>query len=224
MWPLQLCRDGRPALRPAAGTMNPVRSRTVLLVFGLLVSAAHGAVAEQQDPVVEMMPVELEASMQSSVLHRLQALVEDGPPAADPESSVHDQGASAGIPDSSAFVGQMFQLKVPPESARGNCNVHVSVISVELCPITSDHSLPVHQGCSFILLSDLTPLTPFFWFYIYLYNIYIYIYATYIVANVLFSLSDGAEMKGPDVYFLDLDLNPPVPPPPPSPKSPTNHP
>lgn len=96
---------------------------------------AQGTVPEQQETLVEMISVELEASMQSSVLSELQAAassVGEGPPTAIPEYSAKNGGVHTGIPDSSAIVGQVFQLKVPPGPANANatCNVHVSTLTI----------------------------------------------------------------------------------------------
>uniref|UniRef100_A0A3Q3X7Z6 Dystroglycan 1 n=1 Tax=Mola mola TaxID=94237 RepID=A0A3Q3X7Z6_MOLML len=77
--------------------------RTIPLVMGLLLTVAQGTAPEQQETLVEMISVELEASMQSSVLSQLHTAA---------SSVVH-----SGIPDSSAIVGQVFQLRVPPGPA-----------------------------------------------------------------------------------------------------------
>lgn len=89
--------------------------------------------SEQQETVVEMISVELEASMQSSVLSELQAAassIGEGPSTAVPDSSAKNGGVHTGIPDSSAIVGQVFQLKVPPGPAQASCNVRVSAHKV----------------------------------------------------------------------------------------------
>lgn len=99
------------------------------MVTGLLVTMAQGTVPEQQENLMEMISVELEASMQSSVLSELQAAsssVGEGPPTALPDCSAKNGGGHSGIPDSSAIVGQVFQLKVPQGFANATCNVHVS--------------------------------------------------------------------------------------------------
>lgn len=92
---------------------------------------AQGTVPEQQEKLMEMISVELEASMQSSVLSELQAAassVGEGPPTALPDCSAKNGGVHSGIPDSSAIVGQVFQLKVPQGFANATCNVHVSTL------------------------------------------------------------------------------------------------
>ncbi len=113
-----------------AGCSRLLSCRTIPLVIGLLVTIAQGAVPEQQETLVEMMSVELEPSMQSSVLSELQAAassVGEGPPTPIPDCSAKNGGVHAGIPDSSAIVGQVFQLKVPPGPVNATCNVHVSI-------------------------------------------------------------------------------------------------
>lgn len=105
--------------------------RTIPLLIGLLLTAGPGAASEQEETVVEMMSVELEASMQSSVLSELQAaasLVGEGPSAALPDCPAKSGAArgGGGIPDSSAVVGQAFQLRIPSGPANGSCNIHVS--------------------------------------------------------------------------------------------------
>lgn len=89
--------------------------------------------SEQQETMVEITSLELEASMQSSVLSELQAAtssVGEGPPTAFPDSSTKNGVVHTGIPDSSAIVGQVFQLKVPPGPANASCNVHVSTLKI----------------------------------------------------------------------------------------------
>lgn len=96
--------------------------------MGLLATLTQGTVPEQQETLVEMISVELEASMQSSVLSELNAaasLVGEGPPTAVPDSSAKNEGVHTSIPDSSATVGQVFQLKVPPGRAHAGCSVQV---------------------------------------------------------------------------------------------------
>lgn len=118
-----------------AGRSRLLSSRTISLVIGLLMTMARGSAAEQQETLVEMISVELEASMQSSVLSELQAAassVGEGPPTAIPDSSAKNGGVHTGIPDSSAIVGQVFQLKVPPGPANASCNVHVSTLKINL--------------------------------------------------------------------------------------------
>lgn len=112
-----------------AGRSRLLSCRTIPLVIWLLVNVVQGAVPEKQETLVEMISVELEASMQSSVLSELQAaaaVVGEGPPTPIPDCSAKNGGVHTGIPDSSAFVGQVFQLKVPPGPANATCNVHVS--------------------------------------------------------------------------------------------------
>ncbi|XP_035015901.1 dystroglycan 1 [Hippoglossus stenolepis] len=111
--------------------------RTIPLVIGLLVTMAQGALPEQRETVVEMIPFELEASMQSSVLAELQAAsssMGEGPPTAILDSSAKNGGVHTGIPDSSAIVGQVFQLKVPTGPANASCNVHLTETGKETLP------------------------------------------------------------------------------------------
>lgn len=84
---------------------------------------------DQQETLVDMISVELEASMQSSVMSELQAAatsVGEGPPTSIPDSPVRNGGVHTNIPDSSAIVGQVFQLKVPPGPDHASCNFQVS--------------------------------------------------------------------------------------------------
>lgn len=93
----------------------------------------QGTVSQQQETMVEIISVELEASMQSSVLSELQAAVSsvgEGPPTAIPDSSTKNGAVHTGIPDSSAIVGQVFQLKVPQGPASASCNVRVSTLKI----------------------------------------------------------------------------------------------
>lgn len=117
-----------------AGRSRLLPGRTIPLVVGLLVAVAQGTVpGGQQQTLAEMISVELEASMQSSVLSELQAAasaVSQGPPSAIPDSSAATGGVHTGIPDSSAIVGQVFQLRVPPGPTNGSCNVHVSNVKI----------------------------------------------------------------------------------------------
>uniref|UniRef100_A0AAZ3P6T4 Dystroglycan 1 n=1 Tax=Oncorhynchus tshawytscha TaxID=74940 RepID=A0AAZ3P6T4_ONCTS len=84
--------------------------RTIPLVLGVLVALVQGTVPG--GPVVEglgeMVLVDLEASMHSSVLSDLNAAASVAP---------------VGIPDSSAVVGQGFQLRIPPRLTNGSCNL-----------------------------------------------------------------------------------------------------
>ncbi|XP_023152217.1 dystroglycan 1-like [Amphiprion ocellaris] len=151
MWPLQLFIDiCWAAQRPFAmhykrrdmscgdaATSRLLSCRTIPLVMGLLATLAQGTVPEQQGTVVEMISVELEASMQSSVLSELQAAassVGEGPPTAVPDFSAKNGGVHTGIPDSSAIVGQVFQLKVPPGPTHAGCSVHLTEMGKETLP------------------------------------------------------------------------------------------
>uniref|UniRef100_A0A3Q3KQF7 Dystroglycan 1 n=1 Tax=Monopterus albus TaxID=43700 RepID=A0A3Q3KQF7_MONAL len=102
------------------GRSRLLSCRTIPLVIGILVTMAKGTVPEEQEALVEMISMELEASMQSSVLSELQAAA---------SSVIH-----TGIPDSSAIVGQVFQLKVPPGPVNSSCNVHLTEMGKETLP------------------------------------------------------------------------------------------
>lgn len=111
--------------------------RTLPVVIGLLVTLVQGTVPEQHETLVDMISVELEASMQSSVLSELQAAtssVGEGPPTAVPDFSAKNEGVHTNIPDSSAIVGQVFQLKVPPGPAHESCNVHLTEMGKKTLP------------------------------------------------------------------------------------------
>ncbi|XP_056278506.1 dystroglycan [Pseudoliparis swirei] len=139
MWFTDTCWADR---RPFAMHCNRRGARTVPLMkmtttMMMVVAVARGAVPERQDAVVEMLPVELEASMQSSVLAELRAAaaaVGEGPAAEIPGSSAKNGGAHTGIPDCSAVVGQVFQLRVPPGPANTTCDVHLTEMGKETLP------------------------------------------------------------------------------------------
>ncbi|XP_077369553.1 dystroglycan 1-like [Festucalex cinctus] len=104
--------------------------RTISLLIGLLIATAVGAASEQQDAQVEMFNIELEASMQSTVLSEIQSAAA----AATPQSSVNDGGVQTGIPDSSAIVGQVFQMKIPLVPDNGSCNLHLTEMGQAALP------------------------------------------------------------------------------------------
>lgn len=119
----------RDARRGDAGRSTLLWWRTFPLAIMLLATTAPGAAPQQQDKEAELMSVQLEASMQSSVLSELRAAASsasEGTPAAVPDSPAKPRGVHTGIPDSSAIAGQVFQLQVPPGPANATCNVHVS--------------------------------------------------------------------------------------------------
>ncbi|MGH0167675.1 UNVERIFIED_CONTAM: hypothetical protein FKN15_066243 [Acipenser sinensis] len=88
-----------------AGPFIHAQSRTTFLILGLLAAIVHGNWPNGQVEVVRDLGSQLEASMQSSLLTELQETASVGvvPP--------------AGIPDSSAVVGRVFQMKVPVETS-----------------------------------------------------------------------------------------------------------
>ncbi|XP_061617521.1 dystroglycan 1-like [Phyllopteryx taeniolatus] len=106
-------------------------SRTILLVTGLLIALALGAALEQQDIQVDRFPMELEASMQSSMLSELQAA---SAAMATPVSSVNNGGVQTGIPDSSAIVGQVFQLRIPLVPENASCNLQLTEMGQPALP------------------------------------------------------------------------------------------
>lgn len=111
--------------------------RTLPVVIGLLVTLVQGIVPEQHETLVDMISVELEASMQSSVLSELQAAtssIGEGPPKAVPDSPAKNEGVHTNIPDSSAIVGQVFQLKVPPQPVHTSCNVTLTEMGKKTLP------------------------------------------------------------------------------------------
>lgn len=150
MWPLQLLIDIWAAQRPIAmhykrrdmscgdaGGSRLISCRTIPLIMGLLATLTQGTVPEQQETLVEMISVELEASMQSSVLSEFNAAassVGEGPPTAVPDSSAKNGGVHTSIPDSSANVGQVFQLKFPPGPAHAGCSIQVTEMGKETLP------------------------------------------------------------------------------------------
>ncbi|KAF6730437.1 Dystroglycan [Oryzias melastigma] len=151
MWPFQLFIDicwaaqGSPAMhyKQRAMSCGNARSsrllscRTLPLVIGLLLTIARDTVAEQQDTKVDILPVELEASMRSSVLSELQAAtssIGEGPPTAIPDYSIKNEGVHTNIPDSSAIVGQVFQLKLSPGNTHTSCNVHLTELGKNSLP------------------------------------------------------------------------------------------
>lgn len=120
-----------------AGGSRLISCRTIPLIMGLLATLTQGTVPEQQETLVEMISVELEASMQSSVLSEFNAAassVGEGPPTAVPDSSAKNGGVHTSIPDSSANVGQVFQLKFPPGPAHAGCSIQVTEMGKETLP------------------------------------------------------------------------------------------
>uniref|UniRef100_A0A3Q4HJ72 Dystroglycan 1 n=1 Tax=Neolamprologus brichardi TaxID=32507 RepID=A0A3Q4HJ72_NEOBR len=113
--PLILFRVGG---EPILAFLGLISCRTIPLIMGLLATLTQGTVPEQQETLVEMISVELEASMQSSVLSELNA----------------NEGVHTSIPDSSATVGQVFQLKVPPGRAHAGCSVQLTEMGRETLP------------------------------------------------------------------------------------------
>ncbi|KAM9343485.1 dystroglycan 1-like [Pholidichthys leucotaenia] len=120
-----------------AGRGRLLSCRTISLVMGLLATLTQGIEREQKETLVEMVSIELEASMQSSVLSELQTAalsVGEGPPTAVPDSSAKNGGVHTSIPDTSAIVGQVFQLKVPTGSAHASCDVQLTEMGKETLP------------------------------------------------------------------------------------------
>ncbi|CAL1605643.1 unnamed protein product [Knipowitschia caucasica] len=89
-----------------------------------------------QQTLVEALSLELEASMQSSVLNGLQdalSSVGESPSSPLPEATAK-LGVPSGIPDSSAIAGQVFQLKVPVGRDNGSCHAHVTETGKQTLP------------------------------------------------------------------------------------------
>ncbi|XP_055788170.1 dystroglycan 1-like [Salvelinus fontinalis] len=122
------------------GRTRPPPGRTIPLVLGLLVALVQGSVPRRQlvEGLGEMLSVDLEASMHSSVLSDLQtaaSVTTAGPPTGIPEFlAAVTEVAPAGIPDSSAVVGQGFQLRIPPRAKNGSCNVKLTEVGKEHLP------------------------------------------------------------------------------------------
>ncbi|KPP66760.1 dystroglycan-like [Scleropages formosus] len=99
--------------------------RTTLFVMGFMVAvAAHLSWAERQGGVLGVGVGQLEASMHSSILSGMM----DAVPA------VGVLSTAAALPDSSAVVGQVFQMKVPAESADANAVVKITEAGKDSLP------------------------------------------------------------------------------------------
>lgn len=139
----------------SVGRTRPPPGRTIPLVLGLLVALVQGSVPGR--PLVEglgeMLSVDLEASMHTSVLSDLQtaaSVATEGPPTGIPQSlAAVTEVAPEGIPDSSAVVGQGFHLRIPPRAKNGSCNVKVSIVMTRTL-LLIEYSVPPH-----ILVVDL---------------------------------------------------------------------
>ncbi|KAG7263553.1 hypothetical protein CRUP_011491 [Coryphaenoides rupestris] len=119
----------------------------LMIIMGLLVGLAQATLTggqqhhqqQHQDTVVEMMSVELEASMQSFAMSEFQATLSavakaQQPPPGTQESaaeSVTEGPPHAGVHDSSAVVGQVFRMSFPPRPANGSCNIHLTAVGKE---------------------------------------------------------------------------------------------
>ncbi|XP_056130419.1 LOW QUALITY PROTEIN: dystroglycan 1-like [Lampris incognitus] len=152
MWPFQLFLDiWWEAQRPItmhckqrdlscgdAGGSRLSPGRTIPLVIGLLVALTQGSMpGGQQETLVEMMSVELEASMQSSLLSDFEAAVStvsEGLPTLISDSPAVTEGVHTGIPDSSAIVGQVFRLRLPTRPANGSCNIRLTELGKKTLP------------------------------------------------------------------------------------------
>ncbi|XP_067096934.1 dystroglycan 1-like [Osmerus mordax] len=120
-----------------AGRSRPPPGRTISLVLVILVALAPSSVrGSPEDTLGEIITMDLEASMHSSVLSELQATasVTKGPPTTAPEFFAPTEGASTGIPDSSAVVGQVFQMRLPPRPGNGSCNIQLTEMGKESLP------------------------------------------------------------------------------------------
>ncbi|KAL1021569.1 hypothetical protein UPYG_G00014950 [Umbra pygmaea] len=122
------------------GIIRHPPGRTIPLVLGLLVALVQGSMPGGLvvEGLGEVVSVDLEASMHSSVLSDLQAVAivaTEEPPTAIPESlAVVTNVAPAGIPDSSVVVGQGFQLRIPTRATNGSCNVQVTEAGKDSLP------------------------------------------------------------------------------------------
>lgn len=118
-----------------AGRNGVVLTRTILLI-ALVVNMAHCRESDHQQTLVEALSLELEASMQSSVLNVLRdTLSSVGESPSSPLQEATDKmGVHSGIPDSSAFAGQVFQLKVPLGQNNESCPVHVTEMGKSTLP------------------------------------------------------------------------------------------
>lgn len=122
----------------AAGGGRPPPGRTVPLVLGFLVALAQASVpGGPEETLGEIITMDLEASMHSSVLSELLATASDvaeGTPTTVPEFFAPTEGAPPGIPDSSAVVGQVFQMRLPPRPGNGSCNIQLTEMGKESLP------------------------------------------------------------------------------------------
>ncbi|XP_048872294.1 dystroglycan 1-like [Brienomyrus brachyistius] len=101
----------------------PDPTRTTLFMLGFLISVTHGSWGNVLVEALEEQIGQLEASMHSSVLSDLrEATLTIGPP------------TGAGIPDSSATVGQMFQMKLPVEVIASSSVVQITEAGKENLP------------------------------------------------------------------------------------------
>lgn len=118
-----------------AGRSHVVLIRTILLI-GLAVNMACCRESEHQNTVVEALSLELEASMHSSVLNVLQEALSSvrESPSSPLQEATAKMGVHSGIPDSSAFAGQVFQLKVPLGPDNESCDVHVTEMGKDTLP------------------------------------------------------------------------------------------
>ncbi|XP_071017853.1 dystroglycan 1 [Oncorhynchus clarkii lewisi] len=103
----------RPAEEAGAGMLGLGRRTSVVLLLALLVAMVQGQVEVMGD-MLQDEPGKLEASMHSSILSDFQEVEALEPVAATVyQAEVGAAGGESGIPDSSAVVGRVFQMKVP---------------------------------------------------------------------------------------------------------------
>ncbi|KAM6981126.1 dystroglycan 1 [Aplochiton taeniatus] len=131
---------GGPGRGPGSGLGLGARTSAVLLgvLLTLLGAQAHGEVEVLGDMA------ELEASMRSSVLHSYQevtsdikALEEREPVALETTATQQNEATALGFPDSSAAVGQVFQMRLPMEKMEGGYHgdmVKVSEVGKDSLP------------------------------------------------------------------------------------------
>lgn len=123
------------AMRCAVARRRVVLIRTIFLI-GLVGNMAHCRESDHQQTLVEALSLELEASMQSTVLNVLQDTLSSvgESPSSPLQETTSKTGVHSGIPDSSAFAGQVFQLKVPLGQDNESCHAHVTEMGKDTLP------------------------------------------------------------------------------------------
>ncbi|CDQ84381.1 unnamed protein product [Oncorhynchus mykiss] len=145
----------RPAEEAGAGMPGLGRRTSVVLLLALLVAMVQGQVEVMGD-MLQDGPGKLEASMHSSILSDFQEVEALEPVAATVyQAEVGAAGGESGIPDSSAVVGRVFQMKVPLKTDHtSNTKVCVCVCVCGACSILKCNSmafLPILNTCETFL-------------------------------------------------------------------------